>query len=1363
MNTTFGRYRLLERLGQGGMAEVFKAKSYGVEGFEKVVVIKRILPELAQSEQFVDMFIHEAKLAVRLSHANVVQVFDLGIAPGTVVGGMPQPDAYYMAMEYVSGLDLATLLSRCRRQHVQIPIEMAVYVAAEVAKGLDHAHRRRDEQNQPLNIVHLDVSPQNVLLSLEGEVKVTDFGIAKARGALEPTGIEDTRARQLQGKFGYMSPEHAGGEAVDARSDLFSLGTVLYEMLAGVNPFSAPTSFETLRRVSAVEYPPVELLRPDVPAELVALLKSALAAKPEERFADAGRMYEALLAFLYSQGRRFSAHDLADFLGRFRAHPDETGPHVVLDAEGLPSQERTPVEVPASRKSSSSITKVETGMPVVDVERALGMGERREVTVLVVELPLSRPREQASGGDDPSLAERAVQIVERHGGRIFAREPEQLTAIFGADEPDGRDTERATRCALVVLRSLAGTRQPSAGLHVGRVHVGADGQVTDDERLASIIASARDLARAREGMCAVSASAMRQVRSLFTFDALGESRVPGVSASTTLLVKEVRGPAEAFGRFVGRREELRRCGEVLATATRRRASALTLRGDHGLGKTRLLLEVERRLRKGGYNVGWYIAACLPRGTELPLSGIQCMLQVLCGVAEGDPDSRIRQIVPRLRALGLHDDEVGAVLASLGASAGFSQANAKASLVNAFTRMVLRLCEDRPHAFAWDAAHCMDAESFNVLEAVLTRIPQARALFIVAVRAGFSHPLEKLGSGHTSIELSDLLPDDAERLVAVRLGAERVPANLLRFVRERAGGHPQMIEEVLKALVEARAVTVADGAVVSMKLVGQDLALPKTLRGLVASRVARLAAADRAILQAAAVLGEPINTAVLAQMTGQELTGLERSLAALRERSFLVHTGPLELSFTSPIVREVVVDALTAEAAREMHAAAGRALEVSEAARRDPRLGEHAARIATHLYAAGERERAGVWFSKSAERRLEGGQLEAATRDFARAIELCDPSSHSAEELAGWLAGLARAVRLVRTLPEAMEICERVIAHVDAASPADPADILGERYDRSLEQRVKVRIDAGRILGALHLFDAARAQFSAAEAIAQDRVELVKTALVAASEFAGRQGDFKRSVKLLERLQSIVATRGDRPSAPEDDSTDARARRLEEHKLLVSLVQTNAAMGDHAAAMRHFERAVELAPNEPTLLCERHKLHALIAYFARDYRAAALHSEKAIDMARDLGLQYEVAVNLHNLGDILVHQSDFARAYGAIKQSLALCDELGHDRLASHNRMFLAFLDGLAGDMDAERVLAQGIRYAEANEFTWDVLGGRYLLARLLEHRGDQDAARLEYQRTRDLARAAGNRLVADDCGSALRSMGAPPSTPPPVS
>ena len=1347
MNTTFGRYRLLDRLGQGGMAEVFKAKSYGVEGFEKVVVIKRILPELAQSDEFVELFIHEAKLAVRLSHANIVQVFDLGIAPGTVVGGMPSPDAYYMAMEYVNGLDLASLLARTRRMQIEIPVEMAVYVAAEVAKGLDHAHRRRDEQNLPLNVVHLDVSPQNVLLSLEGEVKVTDFGIAKARGVLPDKPEEETRNHRLQGKFGYMSPEHAGGGRVDARSDLFSLGTVLYEMLAGVNPFTAPTSFETLRRVQACEYPPVELLRPDVPPELVVLLKQALSLTPDARFADAGRMYEALLAFLYSQKRRFSAHDLADFIDEFRV-PDETGQHVVvLDAEHAVSQERTPVEVPAHREAKDPISaRMEAAAPVVDVGRAAELGERREVTALVIELPAHRASIPPEGN---SLALRAADLITRYGGRVVAREPEHITALFGVDDPDGRDTEVATRCALVVLRSLAGARQPSAGLHVGRIHVTHEGKPTEDERLASLLATARDLARVREGMCAISASAMRQVRNLFVFDTLELTRGerPGVSAMTTLLVKEVRGSSDAFGRFVGRREELRSVGEMLASTTRRNASVLTVRADHGFGKTRLLFDVERRLQKGGYNVGWYLATCLPRGTDVPFSGIQAMLQTLCGIAEGDALSRIRQVGPRLRALGLQDDEVSAILMALGGAADGAPGNARgaatsgngrALLATAFTRTIQRLCEDRPHALAWDVAHAMDADSFALIETLLAKIPQARVLIILASRAGFSHPLEKHVQ-NTSIDLGDLPPEDAERLVAVRLGVERVPSDLLRFVRDRAGGHPQMIEETLKALVEARAVTVVDGNVVTMKLVGQDLALPKTLRGLVASRIARLGARDRAILQSAAVLGDPINSAVLDRMTNLSMVTLEKSLAALKDSGFLVQTGPMELLFSSPIVREVVVDALPAEAARDMHAAAGLALE-SDLGNAAP--ADHASRIAMHLYAAGDRDRAGQWFGQSAAARLEAGQYDAAARDYARALGLGELTGRDVDTVLGWFAGLAKAVRFVGALPEATEVCESVIARVDA-SP---------RTAEGAERRVRVRLDAGRILGWIHLFDAARAQLVSAEAISENRPALVKSALVAAAELAARQGDFKRAMALYERIRSIVET-----------TTAGAERNVEEHKLAVSLVQANAAMGDHAAAVRHFERASALLPEEPTAIAERHKLRGLMHYFERDFRAAAADSELAIATARELGLQYEIAVNLHNLADALVHLEDYPRAYGALKQSVALCDEVGYERLASHNRMFLAFLDALAGDTEADRVLQQGIRYAEANDFTWDVLGGRQLLAQLHVHRNDPDAARLEYQRLRELARTAGNRMIANDCVSALQSMGITPapSQPPP--
>ena len=1315
MTISFGRYRLLERLGQGGMAEVFKAKSYGVEGFEKVVVIKRILPELAKSKEFVDLFVHEAKLAVRLSHANIVQVFDLGIAP---LGDAAAPGeakkngdagAYYMAMEYVHGFDLATLLARVRKSQIPLPIDMCVFIAAEVAKGLDHAHRRRDEQLRALNIVHRDVSPQNVLLSLEGEVKVTDFGIAKARGVLEAQDAGDTKTRKLQGKFGYMSPEQARGDNVDARSDLFSLGVILYECVAGVNPFSAPTTFETLRRVQACEFPPVELLRPEVPAELVAIMATAMARDPANRYQDAGKMYEALVAFLYAQGRRYGAHDLAEFVGRFRSIDDTMAPPAMPDLMDRDvasvGAESTPVEVPTSRVASS-VSRIELGVRYVAIDRAAEMGERREVTALVIELPAR---------DVDGQANRADEIVRRYGGRVLRRDPEQITALFGLDDPDGRDTEIATRCALVALRALDGPRQASAGVHTARIHVSHEGEPTDDERLSGLVATARELARLREGRCAVSATALRPLKNLFSFDPLGDGKEASQQAA---LVKEVRGPSETFGRFVGRKEELRVIGEVLAASTRRQGRVLTIRGDHGVGKTRLLYEVERRLRKGSYNVGFYLCTCPPRGRELPESGISAMLQTQCGVAEGDANERIVAVQPRLRALGLQDEEVAAVLQALGATVPRRTTDAKGPLRNALARMIVSLCDDRPHLFAWDAAHAMDADSFLVLESVFQRLQSARVVFAFAARAGFSHPLEKLVS-HTGLELGDLDAESVERLVALRLGVDSAPDDLVRFVRERAGGHPQFIEEVLKGLVDARAVTVAERKIVTMKLVGQDLALPKTLRGLVASRVSRLTGHDKATLQAAAVLGDPVDAAVLGQMVGQPMVTLERSLAALESRDFLAHIGPSRLRFSSPIVREVVVDALTLEASREMHAAAAHALEevLGE------KVGEQSDRLAAHYYEAGDRDRAATYFALSAARRLEGGQLEAAARDYARAIDLANVNMRDARTLASWLDGLATAVRLVRWLPEAQEMCDRLIARLDETA--------------SVPVRVKARVDAGRILGALHRFDLARTRFDEAEKLAEGDERQLKAVLVSYSEQASQQGDFTRSLETLERLQRLATTGGDS---------------YEEHKVHVGLAQGQAAMGDRRQALAHLAKAEALLPHDATAQCEREKLRGLIEYFAKDFRASAAATERAIDKARALGLTYEVAVNLHNLGDLLTRLSDFARAYGAIQQSLALCDEAGYERLASHDRMFLAYLDALAGDGEAEKKLAQGIRYAEANDYTWDEISGRSLLAQLLQRRGDLDGARAEYERLRAIAVNAGNKLAAEDAELALRAM-----------
>ena len=295
----FGKYYLLERINVGGMAEVFKAKTFGVEGFERLLAVKRILPNIAEDEEFITMFIDEAKIAVQLQHANIAQIFDLGKVD----------DSFFIALEYVHGRDLRSIFDRMRKKAESLPIAMACYVTMQVCEGLDYAHNKRDAQGRELNLVHRDISPQNVLIGYEGECKLIDFGIAKAAGK-----ASKTQAGILKGKFGYMSPEQVRGLPIDKRSDIFAVGIVLYELLTGERLFIGESDFSTLEKVRNVEIQPPSSYNKKIPQELERVVLKALARDPEDRYANAIDLHDDLQSFLYSVGEFFSRKDLAAWM-----------------------------------------------------------------------------------------------------------------------------------------------------------------------------------------------------------------------------------------------------------------------------------------------------------------------------------------------------------------------------------------------------------------------------------------------------------------------------------------------------------------------------------------------------------------------------------------------------------------------------------------------------------------------------------------------------------------------------------------------------------------------------------------------------------------------------------------------------------------------------------------------------------------------------------------------------------------------------------------------------------------------------------------------------------------------------------------
>ncbi|MCG3174261.1 MAG: Serine/threonine-protein kinase PknD [Myxococcota bacterium] len=295
----FGKYQLLGRISQGGMAEIVLARMRGVSGFEKLFAIKRILPQFCRDEEFLQMLVDEANIAAGLSHPNIVHIYELG----------QEGDYYFIAMEYVRGQDLYNLLRFARRREKPLPAADAVYIAIQICKALHYAHNFRNARGVPRPIVHRDVSPNNVLLSYDGDVKLADFGIARAEGK-----ISKTNAGAIKGKFSYLSPEQTDGRPPDARSDLFSAGIVLWEMLAGRRLFDADDEMATLQLVRNCEIPPLKDEARGIDDALDAILRSALARNPEDRCPGAQELQTRLSGWLARHDPHYTERHLAGYL-----------------------------------------------------------------------------------------------------------------------------------------------------------------------------------------------------------------------------------------------------------------------------------------------------------------------------------------------------------------------------------------------------------------------------------------------------------------------------------------------------------------------------------------------------------------------------------------------------------------------------------------------------------------------------------------------------------------------------------------------------------------------------------------------------------------------------------------------------------------------------------------------------------------------------------------------------------------------------------------------------------------------------------------------------------------------------------------
>lgn len=438
--TAFGRYTLVEHLATGGMAEIFKAAMEGSHGFRKTLVIKRILPRLAEQPDFVEMFIEEAKVMVQLSHPKIVQLLDFGEVEGHL----------FIAMEYVDGVDGLALLRQCAKKRLRPTTGIAVHIGCEILDALDYAHTLRDDAAQRLGIVHRDVSPSNIFLSRHGEVKLGDFGIARP-GEPERTGMIN-----LRGKYGYMSPEQVSGRPVDHRADIFAVGTVLAELLMVRRLFLADSDIEILLKVRDARIDRLERYGQRIPAELKQILQAALARDPAMRYQTAASFRDALQRYLFDSRRLVRSGDVRTFLERIDEAPRKetlTGPPrpAVRPARPAPNVGRkrrirlepppTPMPLPVVQTSEEARIATEDALAALaETSRTASLSGGREFASQP-SIPLPTP------DLDQPVDERATPIAgipslpppDIHGNLGEVGEPSVVRLLFrlAADEETG--------------------------------------------------------------------------------------------------------------------------------------------------------------------------------------------------------------------------------------------------------------------------------------------------------------------------------------------------------------------------------------------------------------------------------------------------------------------------------------------------------------------------------------------------------------------------------------------------------------------------------------------------------------------------------------------------------------------------------------------------------------------------------------------------------------------------------------------------------------------------------------------------------------------------------------------------------------
>jgi len=1307
--TRFGKYELIRRLAKGGMAEIFLARSFGVEGFERHLVVKRILPDLASSPQFVGLFIKEAKISASLSHPNIVQIYELGRVSSD----------HYIAMEFIHGRDLTRINKTLRPEGDRIPIPLAVFIVASILRGLHHAHSRSDAQGRTLNLIHRDVSPHNVMISFQGEVKLFDFGIARLVGESDPV-----EGMPGGGKYAYMSPEQASGRPMDHRSDLYSAGVVLYELLVGHRLFQDPDPAEKLRKVRAAEVPDPRKENPDIQDDLWEILSSMLAKRPEDRPAHAGEAEEALWAFLYRRNLRADAHGLAAFMSSNfpeEAHRDPG----IADLEGLASDLRR-LEGGATNLTDISAIEnptITASSDNIKLPRLLrgNTGERKTVVVLMAEVTGFT---QLSTSADASeivrwhykLIRRLRRVVDRHGGLLESYHDDRFMVLFGVPRAGEHDLERAVACA-ESIQNLTGQgslrRQRiaiSIGVHRGDITLGGKSGRTvrylargDTVKLAHRLCSEADL-----GEVLVSDRVAAMAGHRFRFSPGPTVRRKGRRGQhKSFLLHGARDRVDpVIGRWVARKDELERLGGAIGQLAQGQGGVVSITGGAGVGKSRILREVQRLAR--AREVPFVLSRARPYRGYRPFDVLRDVAAFAIGVNREDSPEVVGTQLHRLKRLGISDDDIAVIGAMYGVRGRREGRGDLEKMIGAASRLVDGISRNGPVIIATDDVQYIASMERQIIGAAIRGQRENPLLFMFA---GRDQVPSEFRPADVQIELGRLKRDRLTELVGEFLGASQIGESLLEVVYSTSEGNPLYVDEVIRTLKQSRRIQIEAGVA---ELVGsaQEVQLPVNLEGMIASRIDALGPAAKGVLQIASTVGVTFKVALVQEASGMDdIGGL---MADLVDRGIIERTNSDQegvASFSSILLWEAVHRSILGVRLSEYHRMVADAMERLYGDELDNlrmELASHCAAGGQYLRAAGHAERAG---------------------DRLRSQQLIPPAIDCWEEGVTWLDHISRPGHATR-IKEALLRLKAGDAWRLAGDPRKAeihlqvAQDLGEDTgDSEIESRATVSL--GHLYKYMGRAVLGRASYESARSLALGvvgeagldgapswRREVAVDALNGLGSLALEQGEMKWGQSLLEDARRIAGS---------DDLLSART--------LATLAMREIRNGEYEAAMAQLEEAKERAERagDPLLLGRILNNLGTIHSDADRFDEALEFYQAALRIREGLDYRMGAVINLHNIGDVHFRTGDSARAWAAFKRSRDLASASGFDHGVIMNEAYMAFLDGQRGAQDAEKRLIEVASKADKFAHSETRVNARLLLGRHRLADGNADGAREVWQ------------------------------------